>query len=142
VGNWLSKPNLLTDKIAIAQHTEGGLKAEDVAKELRHAEAFYNQKVQLKLNQLASFNPDPEVVEDLKQIDEVQIELHRELDNAPSSSREEIIERLMENYKIKLDILERVLNHLQQHSQDVIYPTPTEQQEKSRNKKQQHDTII
>lgn len=143
LGHWFSKSDALQSKLPmIAKNTEGGVNAEDVAKELRNAEEFYNQKVKVKLNQLASYNPDPEVVEDLKQIDEVQVELHRELENAPSSSREEIIERLMENYKIKLDILERVLNHLQQHSTDDMPIMPQEQQGKLPTKKQQHDTII
>jgi hypothetical protein len=139
LGNWLTKSAALGGKFPlVAKNTEGGVKAEDVTKELQNAEEFYNQKVKVKLSQLASYNPSPEVVEDLKQIDEVQAELHRELENAPSSSREEIIERLMENYKIKLDILERVLSHLQQHSIE----TPTENQGKSSTKKQQLDTII
>lgn len=139
LGNWLTKSEALDGKLPlVAKHTEGGVKTEDVTKELRNAEEFYNQKVKVKLSQLASFNPDPEVVEDLKQIDEVQAELHRELEHAPLSSREEIIERLMENYKIKLDILERVLNELQQHSIDV----PQENHGKTPTKKQQLDTII
>lgn len=139
LGNRLTKSQALDGKSPIVvQATEGGVKAEDVTKELRNAEEFYNQKVKVKLSQLASFNPDPEVVEDLKQIDEVQAELHRELEHAPSSSREEIIEQLMENYKIKLDILERVLNQLQQHSIDM----PQEHQGKLPTQKQQLDTII
>lgn len=139
LGTWLSKSDALGSNLPlVAKNTEGGVKAEDVTKELQNAEEFYNQKVKVKLSQLASYNPAPEVVEDLKQIDEVQAELHRELENAPSSSREEIIERLMENYKIKLDILETVLNHLQQHSIE----TPHENQSKSSTKKQQLDTII
>jgi hypothetical protein len=99
------------DKI-IAQATE------QVTPELQEAENFYNQKVQSKYTQLASFNPDPSVMADLKQIDEVQEELRAELQNAPNSTKEEIVRRLIENYQIKLGILERVLNHINEHPLD------------------------
>jgi hypothetical protein len=91
---------------------------EHVAPELREVEIFYNQKVQSKYTQLVSFNPDPSVMTDLKQIDEVQEELKKELQNAPTSTKEEIVRRLIENYQIKLGILERVLNHIKEQSSD------------------------
>ena len=97
---------------ALAQATE------QVAPELEEAENFYNQKVQSKYTQLASFNPDPSVLADLKQLDEVQEELRKELQHAPSSTREEIVRRLIENYQIKLGILERVLNHIKEQPLD------------------------
>jgi hypothetical protein len=53
------------------------------------------------------------VMEDLQQIDEVQKDLRRELQNAPKSSREEIIQTMIKNYQTKLDILERVLTRVQ-----------------------------
>lgn len=89
-----------------------------VAPELQEVEDFYNQKVQSKYAQLVSFNPDPSVMADLKQIDEVQEELKRELKNAPTSTREDIVRRLIENYQIKLGILERVLNHIKEQPLD------------------------
>jgi hypothetical protein len=92
--------------------------SEQVAPELQEAENFYNQKVQSKYTQLTSFNPDPSVLADLKQIDEVQEELRKELQHAPTSTREEIVRRLIENYQIKLGILERVLNHIKEQPLD------------------------
>lgn len=97
---------------AIAQSTE------QLAPELQEAEDFYNQKVQSKYTQLTSFNPDPSVLADLKQIDEVQEELRKELQNAPTATKEVIVRRLIENYQIKLGILERVLNHINEHPLD------------------------
>jgi hypothetical protein len=99
------------DKV-LAQATE------QVGPELQEAEDFYNQKVQSKYTQLASFNPDPSVLADLKQLDEVQEELKKELQHAPTSTREEIVRRLIENYQIKLGILERVLNHIKEQPLD------------------------
>lgn len=89
--------------------------AKEVAPDLKEAENFYNQKVESKLTQLVSYNPDPSVMNDLQQIDAIQEELRKELRNAPTSTREEIVRRLIENYQIKLGILERVLNHIEEH---------------------------
>jgi hypothetical protein len=86
---------------------------EQVIPEFKEAEQFYNQQVQDRLTKLASYNPDPSVSMDLQQIDVVQQELKAELSKAPSSTRAEIIERMIENYKIKVGILERVLEHIE-----------------------------
>ena len=70
------------------------------------------------MTQLASYeNADPSVLSDLKQIDVVQEELKAELQNAPASTREEIVQRVIDNYKIKIGILERVLEHVGDSSQ-------------------------
>lgn len=98
-----------TEDKALAQVTQ------QVAPDLKEAENFYNQKVETKLTQLVNHNPDPSVMADLKQIDEIQEELKKELKNAPASTREEIVRRLIENYQIKLGILERVLNHIEEN---------------------------
>lgn len=92
--------------------------AKEVAPDLKEAENFYNQKVESKLTQLVSYNPDPSVMADLNQLDEIQEELRKELRRAPASTREEIVRRLIENYQIKLGILERVLNHIEEHQTD------------------------
>ena len=90
---------------------------EQIAPDFRQTEQFYKQKVQAELVKLASFQPeaDPSVLADLKQIDDVQKELKQELDDAPVSAREEIVKRMIDNYKIKLGILERVLQHLEEY---------------------------
>ena len=86
---------------------------EQVAPDFQKTEKYYNQQVQAKLVQLASYqNPDPSVLLDLKQIDLVQEELKAELENAPTSTREEIVRRVIDNYKIKIGILERVLENV------------------------------
>ena len=85
-----------------------------IAPDFREAEQFYKQKVQNQLVKLTSFQPktDPSVLADLQQIDEIQKELRQELDDAPDATREEIVKRMIDNYKIKLGILERVMQHL------------------------------
>jgi hypothetical protein len=81
----------------------------------KEAETYYNQQVADKVAVLASYETtDPTVLADLKQIDEVQKELRAELDQAPTSSREQIVATMIKNYRIKLDILERVLRSMEE----------------------------
>lgn len=87
----------------------------EIAPDLKEAESYYTKKVEVKYSELVNHNPDPSVITDLKQIDEVQKELKKELENAPATAREEIVRRMIENYQIKLGILERVLNHIEEH---------------------------
>ncbi len=107
---------------------------EQIAPDFQKTEKFYNQQVQAKLTQLASYkNADPSVLTDLKQIDEVQEELKAELETAPSSTREAIVRQMIENYKIKIGILERVLENIEGNPADNLNSPHT--------KKQQNDSI-
>lgn len=107
---------------------------EQVAPDFQKTEKYYNQQVQAKLTQLASYeNADPSVLSDLKQIDVVQEELKAELQNAPASTREEIVQRVIDNYKIKIGILERVLEH--------VGDKPKKNLDNKQKIKQQNDSI-
>ncbi len=98
------------------------------SQQLTLAEDFYQKQVNEKTAILAAYHPDPAVMEDLQQMDAVESELRAELAKAPTSSREEIIENLIQTYKNKLDILEKVLEKVQEN-------------DLSANKNLQNDTI-
>jgi hypothetical protein len=100
-----------------------------MAPEMQETEQFYNKKIETKLTQYASYTQDPSVLADLKQVDEVQEELRKELENAPTTAREDIVKRLIKNYQIKLGILERVLNNINEHQLENQKP------------QQQHESI-
>ncbi len=107
---------------------------EQVAPDFQDTEKYYDQQVKAKLTRLASYqNTDPSVFSDLKQIDEIQKELKAELDNAPTSTRQEIVRRMIENYQIKIGILERVLEHVEDN--------PSQNWNNTQNIKQQNDSI-
>jgi hypothetical protein len=105
---------------------------EQIAPDFREAEQFYAQKVQNQLIKLANYQPngDPSVLADLQQIDEIQKELKQELQDAPTATREEIVKHLIENYKIKLGILERVLQHVNESQNNNSIKKENPQHEK------------
>jgi hypothetical protein len=88
-----------------------------VAPEFKEAEQFYNQKLEMQMTKLVSYNPDPSVLSDLQKVDDVRNELKAELEQTPDANREEIIRRLIQNYQTKLGILERVLNNIEAQQQ-------------------------
>ncbi|MEY4934286.1 MAG: hypothetical protein RIS64_645 [Bacteroidota bacterium] len=110
---WWVRDNQAVAPVAITPSME-------ISDDLLKAKAFYDEKINVKVAELEAKNPDPSVMADLKQLDEVQIELRRELEIAPRSSREEILKTLMENYQNKLSILERVLEYSEQNVEDKL----------------------
>lgn len=108
---WWVRDNQTVTPIASTENTE-------ISDDLMKAKAFYDEKINVKVAELEAKNPDPSVMADLKQLDEVQLELRRELEIAPRSSREEILKTLMDNYQNKLSILERVLEYSEQNVED------------------------
>ena len=74
---------------------------------------YYTDQVDNKYQQLVSLNAAVNVEEDLQQVDQVMEELKTELRDAPKGSEEQIIASLIMSYQTKVEILERVLEHIQ-----------------------------
>lgn len=92
----------------------------EVSNEYAELESYYKQDIAGKQKKLAAFtgSQPAEVHEDLEQIDDIMAELQQELANVPAGNREQVVRAMIENYKAKAAILERVLNRLE--------PTKTE----------------
>ena len=94
---------------------------QNVSPEAAEAEQFYVRSISTKTQQLAAYEYQNDQVEgDLAAIDRAMAELKTELSNVAPSHREAVVNALIENYQIKLKILERVLNHIET-------PRPTNQ---------------
>ncbi|MBK6946750.1 MAG: hypothetical protein IPH16_00545 [Haliscomenobacter sp.] len=91
---------------------------EQTAPEFLEAEQYYQQQIQGKLTQLASYNPGETVFRDLDQLDQVMEELKTELAKAPQGKEQEIISNLIRNYQTKMAILELVMNRLETNQSD------------------------
>jgi hypothetical protein len=94
----------------------------DVSPEHAEMEQFYQKEIEKKerlLVQVAN-QEAPAVKQDLQAIDQVMVELREELMNAPRGSRAHIIKNMIESYKNKVDILERVLQNRENYSNTNI----------------------
>lgn len=87
----------------------------EVSGEYQEVEQYYQRDIAGKQQKLASFvgYQPAEVDEDLKQLDQIMAELRQELANVPPGNREQVVRAMIENYKAKASILERVLERLE-----------------------------
>lgn len=100
---------------------------EQVNPDFREAEKYYNEQIDSKIAQLASYNSESApVLEDLAQVDEIMEELRHELASAPSGAEEQIVSDLINSYRTKLAILEKVLESI---SNKDAYQSKTQQNE-------------
>lgn len=98
----------------------GGMAMGEVSAEYKELEDFYRRDIAVKEEKLARFtgNQPDEIEGDLAQIDKVMTELRHELADVPPGNREQVIRVMIENYKAKSAILQRVLQHLESLSPD------------------------
>jgi len=91
-----------------------------MVKELIEAEAYYSSQIDLKREEvfrLTSSNPEirQEIDMELVDLDRVYDELKKDLkDNA---ANQEVIEAMIQNYRLKLDILEEMLMAIKQSNE-------------------------
>jgi hypothetical protein len=91
-----------------------------IVNELIEAEAYYSSRINLKKEEvfrLTASNPEvrSEVNKEMVDLDRVFSELKQDLkDNADN---EEVIEAMLQNYRLKLDILEEMLLQLKQSNE-------------------------
>lgn len=92
----------------------------DVSGEYREVEQYYQRDIAGKQQRLATFTgyQPAEVDEDLQQLDRIMSELRRDLANVPPGNREQVVRAMIENYKAKASILERVLERLEDSRPD------------------------
>ena len=84
----------------------------DVSDEYAEAEAFYAQKVNASILELKKRSSDNSILEDIEELDAAFQELKKELGQSNAFSNEEIVQAMIENYQMKIEILERVLERL------------------------------
>ncbi|HMO38892.1 MAG TPA: hypothetical protein PKC76_05080 [Saprospiraceae bacterium] len=86
----------------------------DISPEYAEMVRYYNREIDRKVQQVSMQNNDPSILRDLEAIDQTMQELEAELQRAPRGAEEQIIANLIRSYQIKVEILERVLNRIQQ----------------------------
>jgi len=96
---------------------------EEVFPEFFEAEQYYQKEVNIKVAQLAKYDHDDFINEDLELLDDIYTELKEELEEAPKDKQEQIINAMITNYRTKLSILERVLERIQPTNQENLKTT-------------------
>lgn len=91
----------------------------DVSNEYAELEHYFQNDIAGKQQKLAAFtgSQSAEVHQDLEQLDYVMDELKLELADVPEGNREQVVRAMIENYKAKAAILERVLERLEESTQ-------------------------
>lgn len=99
---------------------QAGMAMGDISAEYQELEQFYQRGITVQQQQLATFtgSQPQEVHEDLEQMDAAMNELRGELANVPPGNREQVVRAMIENYKAKTAILQRVLERLEQTKTD------------------------
>ena len=95
---------------------------EEVAPEFSEMEQYYNQRIQENYARLTAHTQDPEIDADLQQLDNAMAELREDLTNAPSGREEMIVQQLIESYRLKLQILERILERIENLDNSITTP--------------------
>lgn len=85
---------------------------DDISPEFGQREQSLKKQINQKRAQLASYNYDASINDDLIDLDETLKELRKELINVPKGSEEQIVEAMLKNYETKVKILEIVLEKI------------------------------
>ncbi len=99
---------------------QAGMAMGDVSTEYHELEQYYQRGIASQQQELATFtgNESGDVYADLEQMDLAMNELRAELANVPAGNREQVVRAMIENYKAKMAILQRVLERLEQTKTD------------------------
>ena len=87
---------------------------EQAAPDFGETEAFYQETIAQAKARLTGYEVDPVLESDLDQLDKAMTELREELADAPPAERRMLVENLINHYRLKLNLLERILQRLQE----------------------------
>jgi len=88
------------------------LASNEIYREYQEAEHYFQKEVSNKMNQLQGHEMEEDVQDDLNQLDAVYNEMKVELMNSTQKDNSVIINAMIDNYRIKIDMLEKILLNL------------------------------
>jgi len=95
----------------VTPQSETGLALSDISQEYAELEGFYTQQINQKIDLLEAQKPNDKALIDIQELEKEFDILKKDLDRT-NASDEQIIHAMIENYRTKIDILERVLNRI------------------------------
>lgn len=102
-----------------AERDQVALELERIDPDMAAAEQYYRGEIDARFTSVRQASDDPQLLQDLAAIDEATQEIRASLLEVPVSQRPGLVRKLIETYRTKLDVLERVQQHLPS-------PAPTE----------------
>jgi len=91
--------------------------ADSTADELSEVEQYYTTEINHKVSLVKSHLRDARVLEDLEAMDQAFAELKADLND--NVDNEEVVAAMMENYQLKLQILEEILKELEKENREI-----------------------
>ncbi|MDX1476276.1 MAG: hypothetical protein R3301_01175 [Saprospiraceae bacterium] len=85
--------------------------------EFREAEQYYDVQYNQRLTRLSSYEYDPDIDRDIRELNAIYEELTAELLGGMHPDKNEVIEAMIQNYQTRIDLLERVLQRMDEGRQ-------------------------
>lgn len=91
-----------------SEKNKTGFTLSSVSPEYAEMEHYYVMRINATMSTLQSFNPDPEILQAINDLDNERNELQNEMGDQVNQT--EIINAMIENYRLKLELLEQMLD--------------------------------
>jgi len=111
------QPEVVADVPEVAIEIDG-YQLSDISPELAEVEGYYVTKVNQNLERLNDLNVDPMLLEEIDFLDEEFNQLKTEM--GESVNNDQIIEAMIDNYRLKLEILEAMLSEFDNTEEDEM----------------------
>ena len=86
--------------------------------EFMQAQQYYNLEFDKRKNELARHVYDPEVDNDLRELDAIYQDLSHEFKSTNAPDKSELINAMIQVYRARIELLERVLNKIEQNNNE------------------------
>ncbi len=98
---------------------------EDISPDLAEADSYYSMEINHRMEELESMGIDQEIMEEIAMLDEEYQQLLAEAEG--NLNNEKVIEALIQNYRLKLEILEDVLEEIKHQESDENHNTSNDE---------------
>lgn len=89
-----------------------------ISDELAEVEHYYVSEVALKRSELSNYEVDEELLEELEQLDAAFEQLKSEMEQSPDPMK--VVEAMIQNYQLKLEILQQILDQLEREKEKKL----------------------
>jgi hypothetical protein len=103
----------------------------DLSPELAEVEQFYSSQIQERTEELQALQVGDQYMDDMTMLDDEMKTLQQEV--SQNMDNERVIEAMVENYRMRLDLLENLLNELKKDNGASNGNTPNNSRDEKKN---------